>query len=546
MNFFENAVFVSEQTNDLVTALCALGYHPRLASDAMGGVDMLSENGALFLLANDYPRSGTALTEELLAQAREKHVKIYVEYPESILGAQTEEPRGILYERIVITGALGHLEKDAILTLNGCKYRRALGRERAIIALAKVAGYDTLEYGMPEEWETMLGYLDEREDVLVATTALTNFITARHAPKIRWRALWQGILSLMGAGDIPFDYEESVTIVAGKEQTLAEDAADEAIRRNIQWITGYMIDHSIGVPRVVEGFGSAMDENGNQQPRMVFRGDCTGEIAMTIGQAAKKLRDESLAALADGIIDRFFTPDVFYNDDPRSSAYGHTNWFENGKIFYGDDNARALLGVISARAISGETRWDDKILRVVFANLRTSDKFGVRVPRIDIDNFKDKTWLDFYNGTVDYISPHYQASLYALFLWAYQLTGIQELLDKSVSAIEKTMALFPHKLRWQNGLTGEITRMLLPLSILVRIDPSEKHVKWLRDAVDAASNDAESADKAKAAARKAVKGKLDPSTLLPEHSEKAPSKGDAAKPREGVFGGEEKIDTSIL
>lgn len=82
---------------------------------------------------------------------------------------------------------------------------------------------------------------------------------------------------------------------------------------------------------------------------------------------------------------------------------------------------------------------------------------------------------------------------------------------------------------------------------VARADSAERaYNQGIRDAVDAASNDAESADKAKAAARKAVEGKLDPSTLLPEHSEKAPSKGEAAKPREGVFGGEEKIDTSIL
>jgi hypothetical protein len=245
-----------------------------------------------------------------------------------------------------------------------------------------------------------------------------------------------------------------------------------------------MIDYSYKTPMVLEGFASAIDENGNQAVRRVFRGDCTGEVAMELALGGNASDDKTLTELAFSVMDTLFTPELFYNDDPRSSAYGHINWFENGKVFYGDDNARALLGALSVRAVTGNTRWDEQILRAVFANLRTSDKYGVRCPRLDTSSFKDATWLDYYNGTMEYISPHYQSYLYAVFLWAYELTGIEELLTKSISAIEKTMALFPDKLRWQNSLTGEITRMLLPLSILARIDPSKKHIDWLEYAVN--------------------------------------------------------------
>ena len=39
--------------------------------------------------------------------------------------------------------------------------------------------------------------------------------------------------------------------------------------------------------------------------------------------------------------------------------------------------------------------------------------------------------------------------------------------------------------RWQNSLTGEIARMLLPLSFLARVSPTPTHRRWLRQAVDA-------------------------------------------------------------
>jgi len=82
---------------------------------------------------------------------------------------------------------------------------------------------------------------------------------------------------------------------------------------------------------------------------------------------------------------------------------------------------------------------------------------------------------------------------------------------------------------------------------VARADSAERaYNQGLREAVDAASNDTAAAAKANAEARKAVEGRLDPSTLLPKPSEKAPTKGGATKPRAGVFGGEEQIDTNIL
>ena len=67
----------------------------------------------------------------------------------------------------------------------------------------------------------------------------------------------------------------------------------------------------------------------------------------------------------------------------------------------------------------------------------------------------------------------------------YELTGIEELLTKSEKAISIVMERLPDKLRWQNSMTGEISRMLLPLSFLVRVHPTEQNRKWLKQAVDA-------------------------------------------------------------
>ena len=113
------------------------------------------------------------------------------------------------------------------------------------------------------------------------------------------------------------------------------------------------------------------------------------------------------------------------------------------------------------------------------------DKKQQRRPRLDVNSFVDKSWTDYYNEETDYVSPHYQAYLWAAFLWMYALTGIEELLTKSEKAIAMVMERFPDQLRWQNSLTGEISRMLLPLSFLVRVHPTEQNRRWLKQAVDA-------------------------------------------------------------
>lgn len=482
----KNTVFVTNENNDLIKALKYSGHAPKTEEDVLKAVSLLEENGKLFILASEYPEKATVLTEETLSLAKERNIKIYIEYPERISESTTDAPEGIVYERLIALKDIGTLKKHSLLMANGCRYRKYFNdAQDALLVLGKVAGYDTLEYEIPEKSTVILKYLDKSNTVLIATTALSSFITPRNVPKHSWIALWQGIFKLMGIDVSNFDYKESVYLTADKTEALKEDAAENAWNKNIKWIKEYMLDLTYPTPMVVEGFASSIDENGKQTARRVFRGDCTGEVAMELCLGGYVNNDNSLTELSFSVMETLFTPKLFYNDDPRSSCYGHINWYENARIFYGDDNARALLGALSVRAVSGNTKWDEQILRAVFANLRTSDKYGIRCPRLDINSFKESTWLDYYNGTMEYVSPHYQAYLYAVFLWAYQLTGIKELYHKSVSAIEKTMALFPHKLRWQNSLTGEITRMLLPLSILVRIAPSEKHVKWLEAAVDA-------------------------------------------------------------
>jgi len=77
------------------------------------------------------------------------------------------------------------------------------------------------------------------------------------------------------------------------------------------------------------------------------------------------------------------------------------------------------------------------------------------------------------------MAPHFEAYLWACFLWAYEHTGDELLYERSIKAIRKTMAHYPDGWRWTNGLAQEKARMLLPLAWLVRVKDTPEHRQWL-------------------------------------------------------------------
>lgn len=480
-----NAVFCAGEKSDLVRALRESGYRVQLAESAEQAIACAAEGDAVFLLAEEYPVRGTALDSSLLDSARAKRLRLYIEYPEEMLGEQTDEPQTILFERLIAPeGMMGCMEPGSILMINGCWYRDCLKGGKGMLCLAKAAGYDRIVYGLPDRYIGMLDWLDEKKDVLVAASALSHFITGRYAPTQKWRVLWQKLLEMMGLSGIELHWTPDVTIEADREAALPADARRLAYERSVDWMYRHMITRASPDVSVLEGYESAMDCSGKQFARYIVRADCLGETAMEMACGWRQMKNPDYRKTAVGLVEHTLKDDAFYQNDPEKPFYGLINWFEDKKVFYGDDNARALLGLICARGMLNEDRWDEKILRCVLANLRTSDRNGLRRPRLQEDTFKPN-WLEYYNEEIDTVAPHYQAYQWAVNLWMYELTGLDELLIKSERAIEKAMERFPDRLRWQNSLTGELARMLLPLSFLMRVNPTDKHRRWLYQAVDA-------------------------------------------------------------
>jgi len=145
----------------------------------------------------------------------------------------------------------------------------------------------------------------------------------------------------------------------------------------------------------------------------------------------------------------------------------NNNWY---KANYGDDNANLFLSAITTSALTGDDRWDEVLMRAMLASLRTTGISGFRERRIDLPDLEKNGWEYYYNKDFTFISPHFEAYLWACMLWVYDKTGDPIFLERTQKAIKITMDNYTDGWQWTNGLAQEKARMILPLAWLVRVD----------------------------------------------------------------------------
>lgn len=480
-------IFHCRQDNDLYQVLTDMGHvFPRYDdfSEALGSAP---SGAALLSLADTYPRPELEVEADQLHLAADRDLRLYLEYPASLPDLEMGAPRSIQWERVVVSSDFFSpvLERDRILALHGCWYLPTTAPDPHLV-VARVAGYHTAVYGLPDEAFPVLFELSGHQ-TLVGTSKFSQFVTGRYGPAGAWKVIWERLLAWLCPGEnIPsLTWKPAVQIQAGPDESLPETIEEDTFCRSLDWFKNqvvYSIDWKKGA---LEGFESGIDHNGRQKRRAWVRGDCTGETAMLFAWDWQLTGDPASRQLAGQILDYVFSSPDFFHDDPGDPAYGLNNWFERGPVFYGDDNARVLLSALTVARLLDDARWDEQILKCLLANLRTTGPLGFRRPRIDLHHFRERGgWTFFHDEEHVHYAPHYQAYLWAAFLHAYALTGEREFLEKPRCAMRMTMEAYPDGWKWTNGLTQEIARMLLPLAFLVRVDDTSEHRAWLRRITD--------------------------------------------------------------
>jgi hypothetical protein len=503
-----------------------------------------TSGSGVLILADGYPVNTTLMDISLYEKANSKNLKLYVEYPSYLPGLELGSPRGTHWERAVISSDVFSpaLKKMRILAIHDCRFI-PVKSDNADIVIAQIAGFDSAVYGLPKETFPVLFKINQtsvsKGDILVSTTKLSQFMTARYAPSDDWRAIWKYIFIWLTEDEkFPeFKWTPDVRPSYNSSEILPADAEKNARKRGIDWFfnskmilhpammeqynkpanlpnpakadpdskadwlyghrTAKMINNppvGDGTLGIMEGFDSKIFSDGSQAVRWWNRNDCNGEVAGAMALAGVELQNSNYLKTAGNIGDWLYFQSMMSLGDrvnPNHPAYGLFGWNDTPKyagpgygdgyaVYYGDDNARSMLGMMIAATAQNTDRYDNRLLMCLLANLRVSGEYGFQPDRIDQNKLEKAGWKHYFTDKNTSYSPHYQASLWACYLWAYQQTGFELYLTRAKTAIGMTMTAYPENWQWTNGIQQERAKMLLPLAWLVRVEDTPEHRNWLR------------------------------------------------------------------
>ncbi|MEX2592809.1 MAG: hypothetical protein WD426_08540 [Anditalea sp.] len=502
------------------------------------------EGSGVMILADGYPEKTTVMDASLFEKARHKNLKLYVEYPSYLPEVAVGMPRGTYWERAVIASDVfgPSLQKHRILAIHDCHFV-AIDTDNPDIVVARVAGFDKAVYGLPEETFPVLTEIPQPQGqggLMVSTTKLSQFITGRYAPADAFGEIWLHIFEWLKpeSKSLDLNWKPVVRPSFRADEQLPEDVERKALMRGIAWYFNsrmilspammarynqptnsaepassnpdleqdWPFGHRVGLMPdlnnpvgdgtlgVLEGFDAKIFSDGTQPVRWWRRADCNGEIAGAMSVAGVALENAAYQNVGGNIGDWLFFQSMMSLGDrnnPDHPAYGLFGWNESPQytgpgsmdgyaVYYGDDNARVMLGMMLAGATLETDRYDERLMKGLLGNLRISGVNGFQRNRIDQSPLMKIGWENLFKDNNTSFSPHFQANMWACYLWAYQHTGFDLFLERAKTAIGLTMAAYPGKWKWTNGIQQERAKMLLPLAWLVRVNDTPEHREWLR------------------------------------------------------------------
>lgn len=501
--------------NDLCQLLRQEGMKVVNCQSVSDALHKAPKGGAVLLLSDVYPKVEHPLTAEQQQTITRRRLHVYSEYRPSTADASLS-PRQLDLERVVVADGsfCQELPAMSLLTINCAYVLPSQEVEKPLLVVAKVAGFDTAEYGLTDTPSMPLLYKDG--NVIVATSALSRFATARFMPEHRWKMVWEAILSELTGKDIKLEtWISYVHPMFAEHQTLPSDARRRSIELGVEWFDKghFLVDPSWASDKpwllkhhteqekntiqaalpdsaksgdgsygMLPGHFSRINYDGQQQYDYTLRADIHGEAAMAYTLAGQLLGHQEWYKPAGKLLDFTFAANrKLTGDDPESAVYGLLNWIPlRPSNFYSDDNARFLLGAMATAAVQGDNRWNRPILECIMGNFRTSGKNGFRKNSLSPNQLLKDGWRHFYNRDLVNPHPHYESWIWCTYLFLYHKTQYQPLFDRAEKAIRLTMEAYKKgQWKWTNGLQQEKARMLLPLSWLVRVSPTEEHKQWL-------------------------------------------------------------------
>ena len=366
--------------SDLVQLLEKEGYTLKFYPSVSEALQNAPEKSGVLLLSDSYPVKGTSISQEDESLIEAKSLRVLVEFPQRIGTTDSSKSDTLNLERIVVCDSINtELPFMSLLSFNRCILKETSDSiNHPILVAAKVAGFDKAVYGLKDtETRPVLYY--RTPHLLVSTTCISHFASDRYMPEQKIKSLYEYIFRwLLSKNTVTFSsWITYITPSYTPSDVLPENAGYESIKKGIEWfynghflvnsewkqnwVDKYMGDGTMPIgPSIPDQFQNG---DGSQLYRYWMRADVQGEASYAFAAAGDLLENNEYSKVATNLIDYSFKE---YRDsernDPASPSYGLLGWAYTHKgTYYGDDNARFLLGVIASSALLNDTEWDKKI-----------------------------------------------------------------------------------------------------------------------------------------------------------------------------------------
>ncbi len=453
-----------------------------VTANAEEAFEHAGKSGGIILPAGNFPVPSPV--PAAWKKAAERGVHMFIECPERLDGIEFSSPvRRTVFERTVaMPGArIPGLPENTILLQHGSCVRTVTTRVEPWLAASRVAGYRRAVFGIDGETIPLLFTHPDYPNVLVSNTRFSNFITARFAPQCDWLKVIGAIIGFL----LPRcrisnpDYRMAVRPYFRDHAPIIHSDERAAMLRNLKFMNDQMLtrvhEHGMGV---AEGFDSEIGCDGSQLRRTLNRSDCTGEVGLALALAWRATGNLFWRDYASGILDGMFSADNRWAD-PASPLYGQFRFYERNQACYASGNGRSCLSALVAGELLGKNAWDRDCLINLLTSWRLTGENGFRRPRFDDpESFREHPAEFYRNEDFVHLSPHYQASHLAAFLAGWKLTGFAGFRDSAEHAAGLLMTSYP-KLRWTNGQSQEVARLVMLLAWLVRAEATPAHLEYL-------------------------------------------------------------------
>lgn len=437
---------------------------------------------------------GGTSEEPIMLGARERKMvedqirsgkKVFAEYCGSISSVYYENPVSTRYERLVFCSKdnkVKDIETGEILDdqcgmrikphAQFCSHNAPILQYVNVHAHKKINSVDEVA---KEISDRALWF--EKDNLMICSFRLSNFITARYAPKNKMRSLVKYILQWLTDENIDTsvikDYYE-IKDINSKEEL--KDRLKKASEEAMAWFRKCGIIINEGKDGVYEGFGTEVYGDGSQRFAKLIRTDCAGEVSLAFFMDYMMNGNKESIEISNNLSSFIFDHMQVKEEGP---CKGMIRWTQQAwETCYQDDVARAINGHMLKCLYTNSQAYLEECKEALDFMINTTGTDGTRVFRTDILELDEEKINELKNNPGKFPSAHYNAYYHASLLIAYKLTGVERYKEIAIKGLTTIMEAYPETVREQSQ-TEEYCRLILPLSWLYWVTGEEMHKQWL-------------------------------------------------------------------